>query len=76
MRTGLSGSTYLCQGLKGLLLFPAQPPALSCHLLPQRLELLLQDLDPALQGTPKCPAYSAPPGLPAGSHRTRSSLRT
>lgn len=38
---------FLRQGLKGLLLFPAQPPALSCHLFPQRLKLFFQDLDPA-----------------------------
>lgn len=47
-----SGETHLCEGLNSLLLLPAQPPALSCHLLPQRLELFLQDLDAALQGTP------------------------
>lgn len=48
----VSGETHLCEGLNSLLLLPAQPPALSCHLLPQRLELFLQDLDATLQGTP------------------------
>lgn len=46
------GETHLCKSLNSFLLLPAQPPALSSHLLPQRPELLLQDLDAALQRTP------------------------
>lgn len=46
------GETHLCKSLNSLLLLPAQPPALGSHLLPQRPELFLQDLDAALQGTP------------------------
>lgn len=46
------GETHLCESLDSFLLLPAQPPALSSHLLSQRPELLLQDLDAALQGTP------------------------
>lgn len=63
------GATYLCQGLKGLLLLLAQPPALSCHLFSQRLQLLLQHLNPALQDPPGPPLLSCP-SVPSGSHRT------
>lgn len=46
------GGTHLCKSLDSLLLLPAQSPALGRHLLAQRPELFLQDLDAALQGTP------------------------
>lgn len=68
-RAGGLGATYLCQGLKGLLLLLAQPPALSCHLFSQRLQLLLQHLNPALQDPPGPPLLSRP-SVPSGSHRT------
>lgn len=41
------GETHLCKSLNSFLLLPAQPPALGSHLLPQRPELFLQDLDAA-----------------------------
>lgn len=61
-----TGATYLCQGLKGLFLLLAQPPALSCHLFSQRLQLLLQHLNPALQD----PTGPLLPSVPSSSHRT------
>lgn len=75
----VSGETHLCEGLNSLLLLPAEPPALSRHLLPQRLELFLQDLDTALQGTPTLVTQVAarigfpghPPMVP-GLYRTPS----
>lgn len=71
------GATYLCQGLKSLLLLLAQPPALSCHLFSQRLQLLLQHLNPALQDPPGPSLLSCPsvPRVPSGSHKTTPQQR-